>query len=392
MTTAQRVEPIMASGPVNTSPPGERPRLESIDLIRGLVMVFMALDHTKHGFLKETFDPMNPDVTTFGAYMTRWITHYCAPTFCFLMGTGAYLAGRRGKSKPELFWFLFSRGVWLLILEFTIVKLGMTFEYDMNNWAAVVYWSLGSCLIFLSFLVFLPTWAVASIGLALILGHNLFDAVKADDLGPFRPIWVILHTGGPIELAKGTNLIIAYPLVPWIGVVAAGYGFGAIYGIDAARRRKITVLLGLALCVGFVVLRWINVYGDPFPWKPRAETWRTVLSFFNTHKYPPSLLYLMMTLGPALLGLAFVEKFPPHDALGRVLRTFGRVPLFYWVVHWFVIGLLARGVALIRGDSFFSLPMVYFWVFVVLCILYLPCRWFEGVKTRNKDVWWLSYL
>jgi len=392
MTTAQRSEPITVSSPFLGTATGERPRLESIDLIRGLVMVFMALDHTKHNFLNENFNAMDPDVTTLGAYFTRWITHYCAPTFCFLMGTGAYLAGRRGKTTLELFWFLFSRGIWLLILEFTIVKLGMFFKYDMTEWAGVVYWSLGCCLIFLSLLVFLPPRVVGAIGVVMILTHNLFDGVKSDVFGPFRPIWVILHEGGAIQLTDNVKFVAAYPLVPWIGVVAAGYGFGTIYGIDPRRRRKITVMLGLALTIGFVVLRWINIYGDPFPWTPRATPLQTVMSFFNTHKYPPSLLFLMMTLGPALLGLAFVERFPPHDALGRVLRTFGRVPLFYWVLHWFVIGFLARGVALYRGNSHFQLPMVYFWVFVVLCILYLPCRWFEGVKTRNKDVWWLSYL
>jgi len=405
VATAQRIESIAALDPVAATGTGPRSRLESIDILRGLVMVFMALDHVKHNFMAEPFDPMNPDVTTFGYYMTRWITHFCAPAFCFLMGTGAYLAGRRGKTTAELFWFLFSRGVWLLVLEFTIVKYGMFFQYDTANWLGVVLWSLGSCLVFLSFLVFLPTWMITAVGVAMILSHNLFDGVKADVFGPFRPLWVILHQGGAIELAKGVNFSVAYPLVPWTGVVAAGYGFGAIYGIEAKRRQRIMIVLGLALTVGFLILRAINVYGDPFPWTPRATPLRTALSFFNTHKYPPSLLFLLMTLGPALIVLGLLEKYPPHDGLSRILLTFGRVPLFYWLIHWFVIQFLVRGVALARGFSLldapgmpppdaakYSLPMVYFWLFVILAILYFPCRWFAGVKARNKDVWWLSYL
>lgn len=393
-------------------------------------MVFMALDHIKHAFMTEPFDPMNPDVTTFAYYTTRWITHFCAPTFCFLMGTGAYLAGRRGKSTRELFWFLFSRGVWLLFLEFTIVKFGMFFEYKTNIWVGVVLWSLGTCLIFLSTLVFLPTRVIATIGVMMIVAHNLFDNVKADSLGAFRPLWIMLHQGGEIELTEGVKFIPAYPMIPWVGVAAVGYAFGSIYGIEAKRRQRITLVLGLALTLGFLALRTTNLYGDSNPWsamsteikagtqeiegkviviEPKASaprsTMQTVMSFFNTSKYPPSLLFLMMTLGPALIVLALLEKYPPSGVLSQILLTFGRVPLFYWLIHWFVIQFLIRGVTLARGYSLmdapgmpppdvakYSLPMVYFWLFVVLAILYFPCRWFAGVKARNKNTWWLSYL
>jgi uncharacterized membrane protein len=430
VAAGQRIEPIAAPNPVVASGTGPRSRLESIDILRGIVMVFMALDHIKHTFMIEPFDPMNPDVTTFGYYMTRWITHFCAPTFCFLMGTGAYLAGRRGKTTLELFWFLFSRGVWLLFLEFTIVKLGMFFEYKTTIWMGVVLWSLGTCLIFLSTLVFLPTRVIAVIGVIMIVAHNLFDNVRADSLGVFRPLWIILHQGGEIELAEGVKFVAAYPMIPWIGVAAVGYAFGSIYGVDPKRRQRIILGLGSVLTLGFLVLRVTNVYGDPNAWSgmsteikastqevagkvvaieakpsvPRSAM-QTTLSFFNTNKYPPSLLFLMMTLGPALIVLALLEKYPPSGVLSRILLTYGRVPLFYWLIHWFVIQFLVRGVTLARGFSLmdvpgmpppdaakYSLPMVYFWLFVVLAILYLPCRWFAGVKARNKQLWWLSYL
>jgi len=430
VTTTQRIESAAAPKPVVAVGTGPRSRLESIDILRGLVMVFMALDHAKHAFMIESFDPMNPDVTTLGAYLTRWITHFCAPTFCFLMGTGAYLAGRRGKSTPGLFWFLFSRGVWLLVLEFTIVKYGMFFEYKTNVWMGIVLWSLGTCLIFLSTLVFLPTPVIAAIGMVMILAHNLFDHVKADSLGSFRPYWIVLHQGGEIELAEGIKFIAAYPMIPWVGVAAVGYAFGSIYGIDARRRRKIMLVLGLGLTLGFIAIRATNLYGDPNPWsamsseikagtqeidgkitviEPKASaprsTVQTALSFFNTNKYPPSLLFVMMTLGPALIVLGLLENYPPQDGLSRLLLTFGRVPLFFWILHWYVIQLLVRGVALARGfslmdapgmppppESKFGLPMVYFWLFCILLILYLPCRWFAGVKARNRHLWWLSYL
>ena len=339
--------------------------------------------------------------------MTRWITHFCAPTFCFLMGTGAYLAGRRGKTPLQLFWFLFSRGVWLLILEFTIVKYGMFLQFDLHNWAGIVYWSLGSCLVFLSLMVFFPPRVVAAIGLVMILGHNLFDGVKADSLGAFRPVWVILHQGGKVALADNINLMVAYPLIPWIGVVSVGYAFGTIYETTPERRQRIMFLIGLGLTLGFLAIRYLNVYGDPFPWTARSTPMRTALSFFNTHKYPPSLLYLMMTLGPALMFLAYLERHPIHSRLSGIILTYGRVPLFFWVMHWYVIKGLAMSSVLLNGHSpafmfkygehapegiMYDLPMVYFWTFLVVVILYWPCKWFGGVKARNKNVWWLSYL
>ena len=407
MTTAQSIEPTSTVKDLAPAATGSRPRLDSIDILRGLVIIFMALDHTKGHFWKGGFNPLDPDVTTFGAYMTRWITHFCAPTFCFLMGTGSYLAGQRGKTPLQLFWFLFSLGVWLMVLEFTVVKYVMFLQFDLHNWAGIVYWSLGSCLIFLSLMVFFPPRVVGLIGLVMILGHNLFDGIKADSLGIFRPFWITLHEGGKVELAEGVNLLVAYPLVPWIGVVSAGYAFGAIYGLSPERRQKIMLRLGLGLTIGFLVLRGLNVYGDPFPWTPRATGWRTALSFLNTHKYPPSLLFLMMTLGPALMFLSYLEKHPLHGRISSIILTYGRVPLFFWVMHWYVIKGVAMLSLILRGYSpefmyktgvkapdgvMLELPWVYFWTFVVVAILYYPCRWFGGVKARNKNVWWLSYL
>jgi uncharacterized membrane protein len=408
MSTATHVE--QATAPPQESPvprvADPRPRLDSIDLMRGLVMVLMVLDHTKGAFWTAPFDPLNADATNLPTYLTRWITHLCAPTFCFLMGTGAYLSGRR-RTRPELAWHLLTRGLWLVVLEVTLVKFGLQFNFSLDMTIALVFWSLGWSLVFLAALVFLPVRVVGAIGVAMILAHNLLDGINPEVFGPLRPLWLILHQPGVIALTAHSQLLIAYPLIPWVGVAAAGYGFGEVVTMETKRCRTVMIALGLTLTAAFFLLRWFNAYGDPLKWQPRADALRTCFSFFNTQKYPPSLLFLLMTLGPMFLLLALLERPVLPAPISRFLITLGRVPLFFFVAQWYVIKLLAIAVASARGFSpaylyvpgvpeppgvKFELPMVYVWFVVVLILLYFPSRWFAGVKARHKDVWWLSYL
>jgi uncharacterized membrane protein len=387
-------------------PAGPRPRLDSIDLMRGIVMVLMLLDHVKGTFWTSPFDPLNADLTNLPVFMTRWITHFCAPTFCFLMGTGAYLSGR-SRTKSELSWFLLTRGLWLVFLEVTVVKFGLQFNFSLDVTIALVFWSLGWSLVFLSALVFFPVRVVGAIGVVMILAHNLLDGINPEIFGPLRPLWLILHQQGPIQLTAHSTLQVAYPLIPWIGVAAAGFGFGEIVTMETKRRRTVMITLGLVMTAAFFLLRSIDFYGDPLKWSSKASALRTCFSFLNCQKYPPSLLFLLMTLGPMIALLALLERNIFPAPISRFLITLGRVPLFFFLAQWYVIKGLAIVVAAARGFSpdylyvpgvpappgvKFDLPMVYFWFVVAMVILYFPSRWFADVKARHKDLWWLSYL
>lgn len=352
MSTATDVEqstaPPRESGVM--SPADPRPRLDSIDLMRGIVMVLMVLDHTKGTFWTAPFDPLNADVTNLPTYLTRWITHFCAPAFCFLMGTGAYLSGRR-RTRSELSRFLLSRGLWLVFLEVTVVKFGLQFNFSLESTIALVFWSLGWSLVFLSAIVFFPARVVGAIGVVLIVAHNLLDGIKPEIFGPLRPLWLILHQPGEISLTAQSRLLVAYPLIPWVGVAAAGFGFGEIVTMETKRRRTIMITLGLAMTAAFFLLRTIDFYGDPLKWAPRASALRTGFSFFNCQKYPPSLLFLLMTLGPMIVLLSLLERDVIPAPISRFLITLGRVPLFYFVAQWYVIKALAIVVAAARGFS-----------------------------------------
>jgi uncharacterized membrane protein len=385
-----------------------RPRLDAIDLLRGLVMVLMALDHTRDFLTDVRFDPLDLSRTNAALFFTRWVTHFCAPVFVFLAGTGAFLYGRRGKTRPELAWFLFSRGLWLVLLEFTLVHGGWSFDADRHLLIAQVLWAIGCSMVALAALVFLPTGVIAALGVALIAGHNLLDGVNPQRLGPFAPVWQILLNVGFVELSPGVRLLVAYPVLPWLGIMMAGYGFGAVWLLDAQQRRRWLLGLGTGLTLLFIVLRTANGYGDPRPWSPQPSALFTLLSFLDCLKYPPSLLYVLMTLGPAILLLAAVDG--TQSRLGRVLITFGRVPLFFYLLHVPLIHVLAIGLACARygkadflfehvftagpklpEDYGYGLPAVYLaWLGVVL-LLYPPCRWFAGLKTRSRAAW-LSYL
>jgi uncharacterized membrane protein len=403
-------------------------RIDSIDLLRGIVMVIMMLDHTRDfvhsGAL--LFDPT--DLTT-AIFLTRWITHYCAPVFVFLAGTGAYLQLARGKSKRELSRFLLTRGLWLIVLELTVVRFGFYFSLDYRFLGVLqVIWVLGASMIVLAALIHLPLRVIAGLGIVMIALHNFLDGIKVQGWdGPGSPVpsigaklWMIAHVpfhGFPVAGFPSPVVFIIYPLIPWIGVMAVGYAFGALYQKDVAWRRRVLLLMGSTMTALFILLRVMDIYGDALKWSHQKNALFTVLSFVNTTKYPPSLLFLLMTLGPAILALAWFESDVSKSGssifkrLRGALVTFGRVPLFFYILQWYAAHSIAIVAGLIAGqpvayqwaspiDKFetapppgvgFRLWVVYLcWVLGVL-LLYPLCKWFAGVKARRRD-WWLSYL
>jgi uncharacterized membrane protein len=369
---------------------GERARIGSVDTLRGLVMVIMALDHTRNFFSTTGFNPRA--VTDPLLFLTRWVTHFCAPTFILLAGLSAFLYGR-GKSLGELSRFLLVRGLWLILIDLTLIKFGWRFELDLYRLSAGVIFVIGASMVALSALIWLPRWVIASLALLMIAGHNLLDNVRAEDLGEASGAWHVLHEPGLVPLGDSVTLYILYPLVPWIGVMASGYLLGPVIQLEQGKRQRILLAVGAAITVGFLVLRVTNVYGDPTPWTPQDTSLSTILSFFNCEKYPPSLLYLMMTLGTALILLALFEHV--RGALASFLATFGRVPFFYYVVHIYLIHALAvatalalTGVLTTTPEVNFNLAGVYIVWLMVLVLLYPICRWFSKLKEKNSGWWW----
>ncbi len=402
-----------------------RRRIDSIDLLRGIVMVIMMLDHTRD-FVHSgafQFDPTDLSKTTVALFFTRWITHFCAPVFVFLAGTGTYLQFARGKTKRNLSKFLLTRGLWLIVLELTLVRLGVFFNLDYRFLGFLqVIWVIGVSMIALAALIHLPLKVIAGLGLGMIFVHNLLDRFQVTGWqGPGSPVpgfgaklWILLHQQGgfPIDGFPSPFLFVMYPLIPWVGVMAAGYAFGYLYRLDVLRRRRWLLAMGAIASALFFALRAINIYGDPSHWSSQKNPVFTILSFLNTTKYPPSLLFLLMTLGPAMLALAWFEaSVTLFSALRRALVTFGRVPLFFYLLQWYTAHTIAIIVGLIAGQPVawqFESPIEKFthppipgvgfrlWV-VYLCwiagvlLLYPLCKWFAGVKARRRD-WWLSYL
>ena len=374
-------------------------RISSIDLLRGLVMVLMALDHTRDFFGTSGMNPR--DVADPALFLTRWITHFCAPTFILLAGVSAYLYGTRVRRTGELSRFLLTRGLWLVLLELTIVRFGWRFDFDLSYVVFQVIWVIGASMMVLAGLVHMPLWAISIIGLGMIGGHNLLDSIRAEDFAQAGWVWNFLHQPAPVRGPYGAVFPL-YTLIPWVGVMAAGYALGPVMRLERARRRKLLIGIGAAITGGFVLLRAANLYGDPVPWTVHRSWSETLLSFINCEKYPPSLLYLMMTLGPALILLAGFES--AHGRLASWITTFGRVPLFYYVGHIYLVHLLAviysamavGEIAWLFGDTAPpepGLPLfgIYgVWLFVVMA-LYPPCRWFAALKNHRQE-WWLSYL
>lgn len=368
-------------------------RRNSVDLLRGLVMVLMALDHVRWVFSDAHFSPTDLSRTTAALFFTRWITHFCAPVFFLLAGVGAFLSTTHGRTRSELSLYLFTRGVWLIVLELTVVSFAWTFSFDHSVYELQVIWALGCSMVVLAGLVYLPLGAMCAFSVLMIVSHNLFDGVRAEDLKALGPLWAILHSGERIQVTSGLVLYPLYPLVPWIGVMAAGYGFGPRLLRELQERPQWVVALGTLLTAAFVILRATNLYGDPHPWSEQQDGLFTVLSFLNTTKYPPSLLYLLMTLGPAITALALFERVSGPTA--RFLIVFGRVPLFFYILHLYLIHALAVAAGSMSGYDTegygFSLPIVYsIWIAVVF-MLYPICRWYMGVKASRRYVA-LSYL
>jgi uncharacterized membrane protein len=389
-----------------------RNRIQSIDLLRGIVIVIMALDHVRDFFHAEAFtdDPTNMATTTPWLFFTRWITHFCAPVFVFLSGTSAFLMGQR-RTKRQLSKFLITRGLWLVFVELFIITLGWTFNPFYNVFILQVIWAIGVSMIILGLLVLCPFQVILIYGLLVVFGHNLLDYPEAERNGQIGFWWNLLHHAqfSQYTVWKDHFAVVVYAFVPWSGVMALGYCFGIWFknNVPGEVRRKRLITLGLAITALFIVLRFINEYGDPHQWstQPRGAVY-TFLSFLNTNKYPPSLMYLSMTLGPAILFLAFIEKV--ESRVGNFFITYGRVPFFFYVLHFYlihlfcVIAFFASGYTtsqivtpqfpfLFRPPTFgFNLWVVYgVWILVVL-LLYPLCRWYNRYKATHHH-WWLSY-
>ena len=383
-------------------------RIKSIDLLKGLVMIIMALDHVRDYFHAPAFlyDPADPTHTTLPIFFTRWITHFCAPTFSFLAGLSAFMVGRR-KAPKQLSKFLLTRGLWLVVIELTIVNFAWYFDPQFRTFGLLVIWSLGVSMIVLAALVYLPQKIILLFSCLLIFGHNLLDNVHYDG----SLFWAIIHDQKLFTLSENTELLAAYPIVPWIAVMALGYYFGRFYDppFDSAKRKKLYNIIGLTALLLFVILRWINSYGDPLPWTHYGTLSKDLVSFLNPSKYPPSLMYLLMTLGAALLVLANTENLK-----GRMVDffcTFGRVPFFYYILHLYLIHIVALIFAQLSGwgwEKFilptwigfdaelkgygFPLWVVYVvWVGVII-FLYPFCKMFDKYKMKHREKWWLSYL
>lgn len=385
-------------------------RIRSVDALRGLVMIIMALDHTREFFHSAAmqFQPEDLTRTTTAIFFTRWITHICAPTFMFTAGLGAFFWLRRGRTINELSRFLWTRGLWLVVLELTVLRFAMNFSLTSGMVLLSILWALGWSMVALGFLVQLPVRVLAILSIAVIIIHNLADRVNAAQFGPAAWVWNVLHQQGAFQVG-GALVVAAYPLVPWIFVMSAGFCFGNVMMFDLAKRRRWLIRLGLGLALAFVVIRAINIYGDPRPWSVQPNG-MTVLSFLNTTKYPPSLDFLLMTLGPAILLLVLFERVKLSAT--NPLIVFGRVPLFYFLGHLFVVHALTIPFAFFRyehagfvlnplpsmggpmkfpPDYGYSLGVVYLvWISVVV-LMYPLCLWFARLKERRHD-WWLSYL
>jgi uncharacterized membrane protein len=388
-------------------------RVRSIDTIRGLIMVIMALDHVRDFFhiTALSADPLDPATTTASLFFTRWITHFCAPSFMLLSGISAYLAGQN-RTRQATSTFLLKRGLWLILVEITFMTFAFTFDPTFKTILLAVLWALGTSMIVLGISVrFLSPKGILIAGLILVFGHNLLDFVKLTPNSPLEVLVGILLTapGKFIPRGDGGNIAFLYVILPWAGIMMSGYGLGTLYNraFPETGRRKLLLQTGVGAIVLFLVLRFINVYGDQAPWAPQVDGFRTFLSFMNVSKYPPSLLFTLMTLGPILILLARTEH--TNNALSRFFTVYGKVPFFYFMLHFYVIHILTMIAVLSSGytweqatapelffkfrpaDFGYNLGIVYvIWIVIVLA-LYWPCKWFGDYRKRNRK-WWLSYL
>jgi len=394
-----------------------RPRLDSLDLLRGLVVMLMALDHVREFMTTVPFDPLDPAPTSLSLYLTRWITHFCAPVFIFLAGTSAFLYQQRGRTRGEVSRFLLTRGLWLVVLNFTVVWfLGWSWSLNLKFIEAGVIYAIGVCMVVLALVICLPRWAMVAFALTQVFGHNLLDGVKPAQFGAGGWFWTLLHVKGGFELGA-THIDLYYPLIPWMGVMTLGYLFGSIVLTPYETRHRRLMQMGLGAISLFLVLRLTNLYGDLNRWSAQATPLQTAFSFFNVQKYPPSLDFLLVTLGPAILALNLFDRWTEANTrlqtgFRQVLLTFGRVPLFYYLLHLPLCHALVLLASWMTGrDSAwlfgaftdnahlpsaqpgrgFGLPAIYVTWFTALLILYPMCRWFAALKQRRRGRL-LSYL
>jgi len=401
-------------------PTVSRSRIQSIDVLRGIVMVIMALDHVRDFFFKAdisgggasvALDPTNLATTTPWLFFTRWITHFCAPTFLFLAGTSVFLMGQK-KTKSELSIFLITRGFWLVLVEITIITFGWTYNPFFNLLILQVIWAIGISMIVFGLIIQLPFWFIFSLGIIIVFGHNLLDypGINKSLKGGWLADLIYFSTFSIYSLAKDHFFLIVYAFLPWLGVMMLGYCFGKLYAdsFDATRRRKILLTMGTGLVCLFIILRFLKGYGDPVPMseQPRGSVF-TFLSFLNVNKYPPSLAFLSMTIGPAMIALAWLENV--QNKLTGFFRTYGRVPMFYYILHFYIIHTIAIIVFFAQGFSTneiatkgnpflfkptgfgFGLVGVYaVWLFVFL-VLYPICKKYDRYKSTHRK-WWLSYI
>ena len=374
-------------------------------MLRGGIMIIMALDHVRD-YVYYPIDPVNLNTTSGALFFTRWITHFCAPLFMFLAGTGAFLSTGRGKSKGELSWFLFSRGAFLIFAEHFIMRPAWNFNFTWLPIWFITLSALGASMIYLAWAIHWPRWLLLGSSVAMVLFHNAFDNYHAASWGHWYWVWALLHEQNFITTQSGNLWLLAgYPLIPWLGVMALGFAFGPILKMEEAKRRRMLYLIGGSLTLAFFLVRAVNLYGDPAPWHVQPTITKTIISFFNVQKYPPSLDYLLMTIGPCIAILPLLENV--RSRAGQWVIVFGRVPMFYYVIHVAVVHAIAVGLALavhkpapwtpvwffatIPPNMGFPLWVVYVAWIAVIIALYPVCRWYAELKKRRKD-WWLSYL
>ena len=392
-------------------PPAKVQRIYSVDILRGLVMIIMALDHTRDFFHAEAFtkDPLDPATTTVLLFFTRFITHFCAPVFVFLAGTSIFLQSLR-KSKAELSAFLFKRGLWLIFVEVILITFAWSFDFRLSMFFLGVIWTIGIAMVLMGLIIRLPFTFILFIGVVIVMGHNILDAIESTHQGFW---WDLLRNGNFAfhEIIPGRSIIIIYPFVPWLGLMMVGYCFGKIYEptFSRTRRKKLLINSGFAIILLFIILRFFNMYGDPHPWTTQQNGVATFLSFLNVHKYPPSLLFLCITIGPSLIFLALFET--TETKISRMISVFGKVPFFYYMVHIYLIHGLSTILFFTRGHSFaegiqningipfyfiipgegYSIGIVYLiWMLIVIA-LYPLCKWFSDLKQKSKH-WVFSYL
>lgn len=374
-------------------------------------MIIMALDHTRDNVHIGAYlgDPLNLETTTPILFFTRWITHFCAPVFVFLSGTSIFLQGLR-KTKKELSGFLFKRGLWLIVVEVVLMSFAITFDAHYGLIVLQVIWAIGISMVLLGLLIRAPLPVLAAIGALLVFGHSALDFWERRHSGAYSVPYLFIHRPGIVPLSATHQLGIFYPFLPWTGVMLLGYCFGSIYRqTDVVKRNKTIAAMGIGLIFLFILLRYTNAYGDPFPWAKQKSALYTALSFINVQKYPPSLLYLCMTIGPALLFLGIIDSV--QNRLIKIITVYGRVPFFYYILHFYMLHCITAGLFLARGHSWaegakgiagfpfkfiipgegVSLAATYFIWLAVVIFLYPLCKWFGNYKQRHRQ-WWLSYL